>query len=106
MLGLLLLGAVAGQCMAGEGVDADAEADGEAGGGEFFEDLKVDLVRLVSPAVLGVVRKAEQSGLGQKEKTSRGKCPESSSSAARGAISRWMMSRTRAIRSLDSSVGS
>ena len=44
---------------------ADAEADGEPGRGELFEDLEVDLVRLVAAAVLGVVRQAEQSGLGE-----------------------------------------
>ena len=56
VLGPLLLGAVAGEGVAGEGVDADAEADGEAGGGELLEDLEVDLVRLVAAAELLVVR--------------------------------------------------
>ncbi|CAM5638611.1 hypothetical protein SALBM217S_02227 [Streptomyces griseoloalbus] len=44
---------------------ADAEGDGEAGPGELLQDLEVDLVRLVAAAVLGVVRQAEQAGLGQ-----------------------------------------
>ncbi len=43
-------------------MDADAEADGEAGRGEFLQDLEVDLVGLVAAAVLGVVRQAEQAG--------------------------------------------
>lgn len=43
----------------------DAEADGETGQGELFEDLEVDLVRLVAAAVLGVVRQSEQSGIGE-----------------------------------------
>lgn len=40
---------------------AGAEAHGEAGRGEFLEDLEVDLVRLVTAAVLDVVGQAEQS---------------------------------------------
>lgn len=59
---LLLLGAVGGERVGGQGVHADAEADGEAGRGELFEDLEVDLVGLVAAAVLGVVRQAEQAG--------------------------------------------
>lgn len=39
VLGPLLLGAVTGDRVAGEGVDADSEADGEPGGRELFEDL-------------------------------------------------------------------
>ncbi|GDY72538.1 hypothetical protein SAV31267_020230 [Streptomyces avermitilis] len=61
MLDLLFLGAVLGERMAGEGVDADTEADGEAGRSELFEGLEVDLVRLVAASVLGVVGQAEES---------------------------------------------
>ncbi|MEY9489892.1 hypothetical protein RKD26_005686 [Streptomyces calvus] len=61
MLGLLLLGPVGGEGVGGEGVHADAEADGEAGRGELFEDLEVDLVRLVAAAVLGVVGQPEEA---------------------------------------------
>lgn len=46
-------------------MDADAEGDGEAGGGKLFEHLEVDLVRLVPTAVGGVVREAEQARLGE-----------------------------------------
>ncbi len=46
-------------------MDADAEADGEAGRGQLFEDLEVDLVRLLPAAVLGVVGQAEQAGVGE-----------------------------------------
>lgn len=46
-------------------MDADAEADREAGRRELFEDLEVDLVGLVAAAVLGVVREAEQSRTGE-----------------------------------------
>ena len=46
-------------------MDADAEADGEAGRGELLQDLEVDLVGLVAAAVRGVVGQAEQAGLGE-----------------------------------------
>ena len=52
MRGLLLLGAVAGERVAGQRMDADAEADGEPGRGELLEDLEVDLVRLVAAATV------------------------------------------------------
>jgi hypothetical protein len=39
-------------------VHADAEAYGQPGRGELFEDLEVDLVRLLTAAVFGVVRQA------------------------------------------------
>lgn len=65
MRGALGVGAVSGQGVAGEGVDADAETDGEPGGGQFFQDLEVDLVGLVTATVDGVVRKSQKSGLGQ-----------------------------------------
>ena len=89
VLGLLLLGAVGGERVAGEGVHADAEADGEAGGGELLEDLEVDLVRLVAAAVFASRRAGRAVRTRESRvKTSRGKCPASSSSAACGAISR------------------
>lgn len=65
MFRLLLLGAVSGEGVTGERVDTDTETDGEPGGREFFENLEVDLVRLVSAAVGGVVRQTEESGLGE-----------------------------------------
>ncbi len=65
VFGLLVLGAVAGDRVAGEGMDADAEPDGEPGGAELFECLEVDLVRLVPAAVGGVVGQAQESGLGE-----------------------------------------
>ena len=106
VLGLLLLGAVGGERVAGQGVHADAEADGEPGRGELLEDLEVDLVRLVAAAVLGSYGRPSSPDSESSVKTSRGKRPASSSSAALGAISRWTMSRTSAIRSRASSVGS
>ena len=47
---------------------ADAEPHGQPGGGELFEHLEIDLVRLVPATVSGVVGEAEQTGLGQQTK--------------------------------------
>ncbi len=65
MGGALIVGAETGEGVAGQGVDADAESDGEPGGGQFLQDLEVDLVGLVAAAVGGTVREAQESGLGQ-----------------------------------------
>lgn len=92
--------------MAGQGVDADAEADRETGRGELFEYLEVDLVRLVAAAVFGVVREAEQSRFGEEGEGLPGEVPRLFPSDALGTISRSTMSRTSVSRSLDSSVGS
>jgi len=65
MLGPLLLGAVGGERVGGQGVHAQAQADGQAGRGQFLQDLQIDLVRLVPAAVLRVVGQAEQARAGQ-----------------------------------------
>lgn len=87
-------------------MDADAEADGEAGRGELFEDLEVDLVRLVAAAVRGVVRQAEQAGRGEEGEGLAGEAAGLLPLGRPGAISRSTMSRTSVSRSFDSSVGS
>jgi hypothetical protein len=106
MLGLLLLGAVLGEGVAGQGVDADAEADGESGRGQLLEDLEVDLVRLVPAAVLGVVRQAEKPGFGEQSEDLAREEPGVLLLRRLGAISCCAMSRTSEIRSRASSVGS
>ncbi len=65
MCGPLLVGAVSGEGVAGQGVDADAEADGETGRGQLLQHLEVDLVGLVAAAVVGAVGKSEEAGFGE-----------------------------------------
>ncbi len=65
VLDLLLLGAVGGEGVGRERVDADAQADGEPGRGQLLQDLEIDLVGLVAAAVLGRVRQAQQAGFGE-----------------------------------------
>ncbi|BBJ39438.1 hypothetical protein SSPO_021560 [Streptomyces antimycoticus] len=75
MLGQLLLAAVAGEGVAGQGVDADAEADGQPGRRELLQNLQIDLVRLVAAAELLGLDQPQQPGLGQQGEQLAGEVP-------------------------------